>query len=775
MKGIILTAFVLLVCSGVLPAQSSTEQQQEEPIEINFSAEGGFYQDELELEISAPGSSVYYTLDGSRPTTRSKYYTRPVIISKTTVVRALAYRHKSQKREVGQTYFVNEPDSDFPIVSIGVTPFVLFDPTDGMFMKGTHAVDSLWHKPGANFWSRKEVRVHIDIFESTGENVYSNLSGLRLFGGMSRLFPQKSMAIVARKRYGKKRFDHAIFGKGEPKKFKYLVLRNSGSDFRKSHFRDGLMTGLVEDWDLETQAYRPSHVYINGKYWGIYNIREKVNRYFIQSHTEADKDSIDLMEHRFIRKRGEKEHYGRLLSFLKDGDLSIPENYHWVQSQMEIDNFIDYQVAQMYFDNQDAGGNIKFWRPQTEKGRWRWILYDTDWGFGLHDENAYKNNSIEFHTEPRGPRWPNPPWSTRVLRRLLKNPDFERTFVNRFADHLNHSFRSERVGKKIDEMYQVLLPEMPRHTDRWNLSFNKWQHQVRIMRTFAAERPDILREYLMDYFPAGALRPVNVVASDGGTVYVNNNISVRQKLFEGQYFENYPITVRAVADYGYRFVRWEGVDVEEEVRGFQLELSKEKYELKAVFEKYTHPLAGKVMINEVCPFNKKSGDWIELYNETDEEIQMEGWVLTDNKNEFVIPEISIPPNDYLVVCRDSAKFFKTFPTAYNVIGGLNFGLNKRIETLGLFSRMGAVVDSVHYEVPPTDSFYTISLLLPTLDNGDFENWELNYGNGTPNAPNPFYVESSIKKLQTQWMQIGLAAATVLLCLLLLFLRSKEIL
>jgi hypothetical protein len=775
LKGTTILTFVLFVCTVSLIAQTNPIQQQEEPIEINFSAEGGYYLDELELGISAPGSSVYYTLDGSRPTKRSKFYSKPIILTKTTVVRVLAYRHKSRQREAGRTFFINEPQTNFPVVSIGVTPYVLFDPTNGLFMKGTHAVDSLWTKPGANFWSRKEVRVHIDLFENSGEVVYSNLSGLRLFGGMSRLFPQKSLAIVARERYGKKRFDSQLFGKGEPKKFKYLVLRNSGSDFRKSQFRDGLMTSLVEDWDLETQAYRPSHVYINGKYWGIYNIREKINRYFLQSHTEADKDSIDLMEHRFIRKRGSKKHYAELLNFIQKKDLSVPDHYNWVQTQMEVENFIDYQIAQIYFDNQDAGGNIKYWRPQTEQGRWRWILYDTDWGFGLHDADAYKNNSLKFHIKPNGPRWPNPPWSTLFLRKLLRNPEFERVFVNRFADHLNESFASERVGRKIDDMYQVLLPEIPRHIDRWNLSFGKWQKQVSVMHAFAAERPQYLRMQLMDYFPTGAIRRVKVKATSGGTAYVNNTISIRERIFDGIYFENYPVTVRAVADYGYRFVKWKGIELDENVRGFELDLTEKEYNLTAVFEKYTHPLSGKVMINEVCPFNKKTGDWIELHNQTDEVIQMEGWVLTDTKNEFILPEVNIPPNDYLVVCRDSAKFYKIFPTAYNVITGLNFGLNKRIETLGLFSRMGAVVDSVHYEVLPTDSFYTVSLLLPTLDNGDFENWEINYDNGTPNAPNPFYVESRIRQIQTQWMQVGLAAATIVLCLLLLYLRSKEIL
>ena len=181
------------------------------------------------------------------------------------------------------------------------------------------------------------------------------------------------------------------------------------------------MTSLVEDWDLEIQDSRPSHVYINGKYWGIYNIREKVNRFFLQEHTDVDIDSLDLMEHRMSLKRGNAIHYQKMLKFMRENDLSDPANYAYLNSLMEVNNFMDYKIAQIFFDNQDAGGNIKFWRPQTPSGKWRWILYDTDWGFGLHNDKAYKNNSLAFHTKEGGPAWPNPEWSTFILRKLFKN------------------------------------------------------------------------------------------------------------------------------------------------------------------------------------------------------------------------------------------------------------------------------------------------------------------------------------------------------------------
>ena len=767
---------LLFIClfsnlKGQIPDRAS----EDTPLDIEFSLEGGFYEASKSIYLYSPGAKIFYTLDGSMPSKRSIRYRRPIRLSETTAIRAVAFLGERKSQIYSQTYFINEPRSTFPVVSISITPSLLFNPSSGLFVKGNNVIDTIWRKPGANFWSRREVPANIEIFEADGSCIYRNLSGFRLFGGMSRLFPQKSIAIVARKRYGAPRIRYPIFGKDGLKKFKFLVLRNSGSDFGKTHFRDGLMTGLVDKWDIEKQAFQPAHVYINGKYWGIYNIREKVNRHFIAAHQDVDKDSIDLLEHRLTRKRGKRKHYVQLIDFLEKYDLSHPTNFAAVESFMDVENFMDYQIAQIYFDNQDAGGNIKYWRPQTVKGRWRWILYDTDWGFGLHDPDAYNNNSLDFHTEPDGPIWPNPPWSTFILRKLLENEGFKKKFVTRFMDHLNTSFSTKEVVEAIDKLYTKFLPEIPRHLARWHQSKERWEMNVKRLRTFASERPRYMRMHLMEKFNTGRMRKLDAVATPGGSIQINDNLKVRTKGFSGKYFENYPISIKAIPDYGYRFSHWEGIDIEDNERNLYIYLVDEQLSIKAVFEKYAHPLIGKVMLNEVGPNNKKAGDWVEIFNYTEEKISMSGWVLTDKKNEFIFPKIQLDPNDYLIICQDSTKFRSAYPEAYNVIGGLGFGLNKRSETIRLFSRMGATVDSFSYEIPPFDSTFSLSLLLPSLDNSDPENWEVKLGPGSPNLPNPYYVESRIKGIQESWMQVGLAAGTLLLCIVLLYLRRKKIL
>ncbi len=749
-------------------------KQKKKELEIEFSVQGGFYDERQVVELTSPGAKIYYTIDGSEPTRRSKVYKRPLKIKKTMVLQAIARKGKIKSDIVGQTYFIDEPTSTFPVVSIGINPEVLFDSETGLYMQGPDAVDSLWTKDGANFWSKREVMINAEMYEADGKCEYNSRSGFRLFGGMSRLFPQKSMTIVARDRYGKKHFKHRIFGKEGLKKFKFLVLRNSGSDWGKSHFRDALMTGLVEDWDIEKQDYRPAHVYINGKYWGIYNIREKVNRHFLSGHYELDKDSIDLIEHRRSLKRGNRAHYLHMLAYMEENDLSDPSRYAYLNSLMDIENFMQYQVAQIYFDNQDAGGNIKFWRPQTVSGRWRWILYDTDWGFGLHNPKAYKTNSIDFHTEPDGPAWPNPAWSTFILRKLLENPKFEKEFINCMADHLNTTFTSDRVLAKLEELYANLAPEMPRQLDRWSLSKRRWENHVDRMRAFAKKRPAYMRKHMKKTFNTGGTAELKLEVAGGGEVILNNNLVIKKEAFSGLYFENIPISLKAIPNFGYRFSHWEGMKSDPNMDDLRLSLTAGKeYKLKAVFERYVHPLAGKLMINEVSANNKKSQDWVELYNSSEETIQLEDWFFTDKKRYYTFPQVKIKPKSYLIVCEDTTAFREEFPDVYNIVGNLGFGLSKRKEIIGLFTNEGASVDSMGYVLPPTDSTFTLGLLLPFLDNGDIENWEINEGNGTPNGPNPYYLESHIKAEQEQWIRVGVGVGIFLCCILLLHMRRRR--
>ena len=269
--------------------------------------------------------------------------------------------------------------------------------------------------------------------------------------------------------------------------------------------------------------------------------------------------------------------------------------------------------------------------------------------------------------------------------------------------------------------------------------------------------------HLMEQFNTGKISHLHVERIGGGKVLVNNNIKVTDAPFSGQYFQKIPVSIKAVPNFGYRFVRWEGIPVEEGIFEANLLLKKKSTKITAVFEPYIHPMAGKIIINEISANNKKSEDWIELYNTSTEPISLYGWSFTDRKHNYILPRIQVPPKEYLILTESQKEFSERFPEVYAVAGDFPFGLHKRTENIGLYASDGALIDSVTYNIPPTDSTFTLSLLLPHLDNSDIENWEMIKGEGTPNAPNPYYLESHIQAQQALWVRIGVGFGILLLC------------
>ncbi|MBP7185064.1 MAG: CotH kinase family protein, partial [Saprospiraceae bacterium] len=557
-------------------------------------------------------------------------------------------------------------------------------------------------------------------------------------------------------------------------KYKYLVLRNSGSDWGMSHFRDALMTGLVKNWDLDVQAYQPSRVYINGKYWGIYNLREKINSHYFQSHYGIDRDSIDILEHRYTVRKGSTKYYNKLLNFLETHDLADAQNYKQVTAMMDVDNFMRHQIAQIYCDNQDAGGNIRYWRPRREGAKWRWVLFDTDYGFGLHDKNAYKNNSLAFHTYADGDNWPNPAWSTFLLRKLLMNKEFKEKFVARFCDYLNTDLLPTHVNNKVDEIVATLAPEMPLHCKRWDISLKTWNNQIANIRNFANQRPTYIRQYMKEYFALQDEINLTFNCDENGILRINDNIEVKNDSLKGIYFSNNPIEIEAIAKFGYKFVGWKGIDGIQNRQSMKISFYPKEINntIQPIFEKYDHPLANKLIINEICYYNPNSGDWVELFNKSDQAIDLYQWKITDGNNIFTIQEhITIKSDSFFILTNDIQNFKKVHPSLNN-ISHCDLRFDKKHEEISLIAPDNGIVDNVSYSVEPSDNISTISLLSPYLNNSYQDNWEILKGNGSPSRANPFYLKSQIIISQKRWTRIGLLTGVTLILLTLIFYKKK---
>jgi len=726
-----------------------------------FSLPAGFYNSSLSLEIKTSNTNdlIRYSTDGSDPTTSSTLYTKAIPINSTTVVRAKAFSTgKISSKILTQTYFINE-NKELPIVSLATTPSNLFDWNTGIYELGPNAQaeNPNW---GANFWQDWEKPGNIELFDKNGSLELNAGTGIKIFGAWSRAHAQKSFAFFARKQYGNSSFKDKIFEDKPIDEFESFVMRNGGNDWRMTMFRDGLMTGLTRNMNTDRQAFRQSLLYINGKYWGIQNIREKINEnYLADNHKGVDADSVDLLENDGQVLSGSAEHYTLLKQIVGFDNF----DYQKVKSMMDVNNYIDYQLTQIYIDNTDwPGNNIKFWRPATETGKWRWILYDTDFGFGIWNSNAYTNNTLAFALATGGTSWPNPDWSTYLLRRMLTNLEFRNQFINRFADMLNSEFLPSRVQADINKYQSAISSEMDDYFNRWGGSVSDWSYHINNMRTFTNNRPANMRNHIQSQFslPGQALVTLNVYPQNVGKIKINT-IQPGNYNWSGTYFKDVPITVIAQAPDGYRFVGWTG-NSSSSNDTLVINLSS-NISLTANFEEditATNP----VIINEInynSSTEVNTSDWVELYNTTSEEINISKWVFkdSDNTHSFVIPENTVlPANAYLVLCSNKFNFDTYFPNITNRIGDFDFGLSSTGELIRLYDARGKLRDSVPYGITApwpmmaNGNGPTLELIRAWYDNSQGETWEANSIYGTPGKPNSSITE--IKEIETQNTLVG---------------------
>lgn len=714
-----------------------------------FSKPGGFYQSQVSLTLSNNGSSgnIFYTLDGSEPTSSSHQYSSPIDISSTSVVRARVIGQNSIPSEIITcTYIMNE-NIRLPVISISTNPENLWDEETGIYVLGNNA-ESEYPYFGANFWQDWEKPIHIEFFESNGDSAFSMDAGTKIYGGWSRGHAQKSLAIYARSSYGKGEISYKVFPELPIEEFESIVLRNSGNDWDYSFIRDALMSRISSEVNVEAQAYRPAVVFLNGDYWGIHNVREKINEHFIASHFDIDPEGINLLENQSSVIQGDNSDYIALLDFLQNNNLNSTSNYEFVKNKIDIDNFINYMLCEIYYDNEDwPGNNIKFWSSTAEGSKWRWIQFDTDFGFGLYNHSSYKNNTLAFATATNGPDWPNPPWSTLLIRKLLGNNEFKNEFISRYADLSNSLFKPDNIINKIGNIVNQITPEIQRHLSRWGLSYNKWLNEVQSLYDFANNRTPYLQSFFLSKFNINGMTTIEVnTNTNRGTVLVNS-LTINEAQWRGSYFKGIPITISALPLTGYTFSHWEGYSSNERVITV---LPENISSITANFEPKTS-FNGNVVINEINYNSSKnfdSEDWIEIYNDSSSVVDLSGWVFKDEDNDhnFVIPDgTTLPVNAYLVLCKDSVLFKNIYPDCKNFIGDFGFGLDNGGELLRLYNNNLILVDSVDYDdeypwaTEPDGNGSTLSLVNPDLDNYDPKNWKASSLLGTPGKANDVYV------------------------------------
>ncbi|MGQ8336751.1 CotH kinase family protein [Sunxiuqinia sp. A32] len=721
-----------------------------------FSKNGGIYSDAFELSISSedPAATIYYTVDGSEPTMQSSTYNTQILIDQPTSIKAKIFKSTdSFGQTITQSYYPAN-DSDLPIFFLSTDPENLWNEETGIYTFGeTYETEFPYH--GANFWEDWEKPVHMDLFFPSGEPGFSIDGGFKIHGGGSRGYEQKSFNLYSRRIYGDGDIEATIFEDKDIDKFESLVLRNSGNDWfgqRRpigSLFRDLFMSKLGMNMNIDVAAGRPCQVYLNGEFWGIYNIRERLDEQFIIDNHRYSEEEFDLLEYKYSIINGESDGYREMLSFLENNDIAQNDNYEYLKSQMDISNFIRYQSAEIFFGNWDwPGNNIKFWKSHSLKGKWNWILHDTDFGYALYDtDNFFYHNSLVAATATDGDEWPNPPWSTLILRNLLENEEFKKEFINTFADHLNTTLQPVSTNALIDHYSSQIENDIPKQIEKWGSTYADWLSTIELMHEFSNLRPEILRLYYRDYFSISQNQEVNISISGSNDAEVLvNTVIIDQFPWEGVYFNQIPIELTAIAPSGYQFVRWEGEYSSNEAK-IQIPMDTDA-DVTAVFEHTQPDVNAGIIINEISYHaspDADSEDWVELYNNTTSYVNLSNWIIKDSNedNYFRFPINTImKPESYLVVARDLIDFPEIYSEVKNVTGQLGFGFNSAGECVRLFNNIGELQDEVCFsnEYPwPTGADglgYTLSLKSPDIDNSLGSNWNNSqYLLGSPGSVN----------------------------------------
>lgn len=514
---------------------------------IVSSHESGFYKEPFYLNLQTPNNEhvIRYTLDGTTPTSDSPIFWEPLLIGQlqkidegffsiptTPLDRPVGYIWKAptvpiskasiinyqsfqDDEPIGQVqariFFVDEQVADlytFPVVSIISDSVNLFGGEKGILVPGKTFEEKGWvnNDPRGNYSLRgpeTERPFHFHYFEPNGELAVEIEGGIRIHGSYTRRFPQKSFKTYFRSEYGQNKIEYPMFESSPIEEFKRLHFKSS--DFLRTVFRDYFLQNLVENTAIDRQESKFVNLFINGEYWGIYTMQERQDKFYFEYKFDIEEESI------IVDACGENDDdqveplYEELIEFVEETNWKSCGSFEALAERIEVDNFIDYMITQIFIANLDwPGNNYKMWRSKTPGSKWRWLLYDLDntYGAGLAQPEY---NSILHATSPNSAHWSNPECSTMIFRTVLKNQQFRRRFLDRFSEMLNTTFSTTNLLDRIESTRLELLPEIQAHIDRWNYPENTtaWQDEIEVMKRFSEKRPCLVRTFILDYFRVG--------------------------------------------------------------------------------------------------------------------------------------------------------------------------------------------------------------------------------------------------------------------------------
>jgi hypothetical protein len=525
-----------------------------------FSLESGFYTTDQPLEIRTgeEGTTIRYTLDGNEPDESSPLYTGPLLLQsrqgesnvyseipttqdthhwlpdwvppqgelfKANVVRARAFKSGYEPSDIiTLSCFIDanmhQRYATLPVISIISDQDHLFDYQTGIYVPGDRHITGV--EESGNYFQDWEKPAHITYFEPGGQLGFEQDVGIKIQGGTSPASPQKGLHVFARSAYGKNRINYPLFqndpsGASELTEYKRFIIRAWGSLITGSLFNDAYAHRLMANSDLDIQAYQPAIVFINGEYWGLHELREaNKNSWYYQFHHDIDREDpgCDILLHTVNNGQpyaevdeGDARHWNAMMNFVNSNDMTQASNYNYLKTQIDIDNFITYLWHCIYVSKWDwPNNNDASWRPRTFDGKWKWIQFDMETGFGVaaHLGPEYSSlgpqlNMIEavirgVHIPNFGTYGPHP-----LVARIHENDEFSKAFTDWFLEHRNREFHPDTMNALLDEMAAEIRPYMPEYKRRWpfiGAIRADWETSLELIKEFNRLRPDYVSAHL---------------------------------------------------------------------------------------------------------------------------------------------------------------------------------------------------------------------------------------------------------------------------------------
>ena len=562
-------------------------------------------------EGSPDGTVIRYTLDGSEPTSSSDTYTEALTIKKTSIVRAKLFCDGYlSPRSTCHSYIFFDRYVTLPIISIMTDNRYLNDSKIGIYVDGSYQAG----KKNYEFdWRRP---INFEYFENTDEESQLNqLCETRIAGGATRSNKKKTLAVYANKRFGTKRLEYEFFPDQKPglTDFKSIMLRNAGNDFDYLYMRDAIIQRtMASHVDLDWQAWRPAIIYINGKYSGILNIRERSNEDNIYTNYNGLED-IDMIENWEELKEGTMDNYYAFKAFYKQQGHTLEEYREW----MDCDEFINLMVMNLYYNNVDfPGNNIVMWRPQAEGGKWRWVAKDADYCMGLYGQCNYKFKILEWLHNPNydsGLNWgANSYDATRLFRRLMEDEDFKRLFIDRACIYMGDFLNEKGTRKVWDAMYDKISFEYPYHRALINKGWPNYSDELNSARSWVKNRTNEFYSQLGDFYNLGSplTLTINKEKVEMEEIIVNG-IKLSEGTLNGKFFPTHKLTISGKAPEGKEVKGWKVTGgINEEYTGSEFTMQMPKT--------YVHiaPVIGESTGIDDISIDEKTSDNKEIYDLT---------------------------------------------------------------------------------------------------------------------------------------------------------------